>query len=30
VNTWVDLYIRKNLPFNVGFTYRLNPGTSGS
>jgi len=25
VNKWVDLYLRKNLPFNVGFTYRLNP-----
>jgi polysaccharide export outer membrane protein len=25
VNTWVDLYIRKNLPFNIGFNYRLNP-----
>ena len=25
VNRWVDLYLRKNLPFNVGFTYRLNP-----
>lgn len=25
VNRWVDLYLRKNLPFNLGFTYRLNP-----
>ena len=25
VNKWVDQYLRKNLPFNMGFTYRLNP-----
>jgi protein involved in polysaccharide export with SLBB domain len=25
VNTWVDQYLRKNLPFNMGLTYRLNP-----
>lgn len=25
VNTWIDQYVRRNLPFNVGFTYRLNP-----
>jgi protein involved in polysaccharide export with SLBB domain len=25
VNKWVDLYLRKNLPFNMGLTYRLNP-----
>ncbi len=25
VNTWIDQYIRRNLPFNVGLTYRLNP-----
>ncbi len=25
VNTWIDQYIRRNLPFNIGLTYRLNP-----
>ena len=25
VNKWVDQYLRKNLPFNMGLTYRLNP-----
>jgi polysaccharide biosynthesis/export protein len=26
VNTWVDLYIRKNMPFNAGFGLSYNPG----
>jgi polysaccharide export outer membrane protein len=30
VNTWVDQYLRKNLPFNIGFTYRLNPNDTGN
>lgn len=25
VNSAIDLYIRRNLPFNIGVTYRLNP-----
>ncbi len=26
VNTWVDLYLRKNIPINFGFYYDLNKG----
>lgn len=30
VNTWVDLYIRKNLPINTGFSYTINRNKSVS
>ena len=30
LNTWIDMYIRKNLPINTGFSYTINGGGSGN